>query len=1150
MFLKSLSIKGFKSFADATTLLMEPGVTVVVGPNGSGKSNVVDAIGWVLGAQAPSAVRSQKMDDVIFAGAAKRPALGRAEVSLTIDNSSGMLPIEFNEVTITRILFRNGDSEYSINGVPCRLLDIQELLSDSGVGRQQHVIISQGQIDAVLNARPEDRRLIIEEAAGVLKFRRRKEKAERRLNATEGNLTRLQDLLREVRRQLRPLEKQADAARRHGSVVAELSALRIHLSGQDILRLRRRLEQGEATRRSLSADERELRTRLRGLDAEVVATEARLTAVGGDDLGEVLARFEALRERGRGLGAVLTERRRGLERDREVSIDEGVVANLDAEGAKLTEDLAGVEASIAELEPAAEEIAAAEADLAVARQDFQAEWADGDSTGHNAAAEVRGEMAAVRLSVERNRNELERGREQVSTLEERLERLNADAERLASDLSIRTAEEGPARELLTAAESARVEAEAAVSAADEARRMAEADKHTWAARAEALALALDQARSAAGAERLSAVEGVLGTLLDLVEIDDGWEAAFEAAAGEAIAAVVVESVEAGRRALAELRAGDTTGAILALGAGRPTTIPTGPSAIRPHVRGIRPGVDDLLDSLIGEVLVADTWTDAVDIVVASPSSLVVSRSGDRFGPTGWRIGTAGTGATGAALEEAEAAAKTAAEAAAVARDAARARSEELAAARRAEADQTKALDRIVASISSLTDAERRARRALEEAGPEGERVRAALAEVTERARRDQARLSELEARLPPLEAEEAAAAERGRAMAEARSRLEERARSVAQARKDHDVVRAGLEERRASIARRIAEIDQRLARHVEERREAEARRLELDRRLRATVALADYVGERLVVVEEELGTIRERRRERNEATREITTHLESVRKERSNAERSLAEVRERLQRSELDDAEVRVRLEGAVEALRRDFDIEPEAAVAAPQPELPEGISGPARVRELERDLRIMGPINPLALEEFQALQERHEFLQDQLEDVKTTRRDLSKVIKAIDSEIVSVFAAAYAEVANNYAHLFETLFPGGRGRLKLTDPDDLLTTGIEVEARPSGKNVRKLSLLSGGERSLTALAYLFAVFRARPSPFYVMDEVEAALDDVNLSRFLGLVQEFRDDAQLIIVSHQKRTMEAADCLYGVTMAPGGSSRAVSEKVR
>ena len=373
MFLKSLSIKGFKSFADSTTLVMEPGVTVVVGPNGSGKSNVVDAIGWVLGAQAPSAVRSQKMDDVIFAGTQKRQALGRAEVSLTIDNAAGLLPIEFSEVTITRTLFRNGDSEYSINSVPCRLLDIQELLSDSGVGRQQHVIISQGQIDAVLNARAEDRRLIIEEAAGVLKYRRRKEKAERRLASTEANLTRLQDLLREVRRQLRPLEKQADAARRHGAVVAELTALRTYVAGRDIARLRSRLEQGSKAKAELARTEGDLRIRLRDLDTEVVATEAQLSAMGGDDLGDALVRYESLRERARGLVAVLAERSRGIERDRGASVDQAVVASLEADAARLARELADVDGAAEDLAPALTDLERAEADLELARREFDEE---------------------------------------------------------------------------------------------------------------------------------------------------------------------------------------------------------------------------------------------------------------------------------------------------------------------------------------------------------------------------------------------------------------------------------------------------------------------------------------------------------------------------------------------------------------------------------------------------------------------------------------------------------------------------------------------------------------------------------------------------------------------------------------------------------
>jgi chromosome segregation protein len=298
-----------------------------------------------------------------------------------------------------------------------------------------------------------------------------------------------------------------------------------------------------------------------------------------------------------------------------------------------------------------------------------------------------------------------------------------------------------------------------------------------------------------------------------------------------------------------------------------------------------------------------------------------------------------------------------------------------------------------------------------------------------------------------------------------------------------------------------------------------------------------------------LTRLREARRSEQEGRRAETNRLEQLRRERSTAERRLGESRERMGRIDLEEAECRVRLENITEAIRRDLDCEPEAVRGAAGPELPPGTSPSSRRAELERELRLMGPINPLALEEHAALMERHEFLDGQLEDVRAARRELTKVIKAVDAEISEMFSAAYADVAEHFERLFAKLFPGGEGRLRLTDPEHPLDTGIEVEGRPSGKNLRKLSLLSGGERSLVAMAFLFAVFRARPSPFYMMDEVEAALDDVNLHRFLSLVAEFRDEAQLLIVSHQKRTMEAADCLYGVTMAPGGSTRVVSEQI-
>lgn len=1155
MFLKSLTLKGFKSFADTTTLELEPGVTVVVGPNGSGKSNVVDAIGWVLGAQAPSAVRSQKMDDVIFAGTSKRPALGRAEVSLTIDNTAGILPIDFTEVTLTRTLFRSGDSDYAINGVPCRLLDLQELLSDSGVGRQQHVIVSQGQIDAVLNARPEDRRLIIEEAAGVLKFRKRKEKAERRLVATEGNLTRLGDLLREVRRQLRPLERQADAARRHGDVAAELRSLSIFLAGRELTTLTRRLADGTAARAELTNEETLVRRHLAELDTAVLAAEGELGNVGGDDVGDALVRYESLRQRARGLAAVLTERRRNIERERSAFVDQAVIATLEAEAARLAAELVDAERQAAELEPMAVELADADAGLASARASYEREWAGGVPAPSGRAAEARGELSALRSGLERGEAELTRARARLTGLDEKVARLAAEAERLRLEAAGAEETEGPLIARLGEAEQRRTVAEAQVAGAEEALRLADGERHAWTARAEALSLALDEARSRAGAERLASVAGVVGTLLDLVEIDRGWEAAVEAAAGEALSAVVVDSVDNARAALATLQDpgtdGPIAGAVLALGAARPSSADPGVGvAVRRHVRASRPDVEALLDQLLGHaVAVEGDWAVAVDTALEHPELVVVTRQGSRFGVSGWRVGTASTGATGAALAEARAKAQAATAGAAHAESSLRGARSLFDEARQAEAALARQLDEHDGRITAATDSLARVDADRRDAATELDGLRTHADELAERLGREQARVWDLEHTLPLLEAEEAGTVERARAMAIAKQELDDRATATGSLRAELEVRGAGLHERQEFLRHRQAEVETRLEGTMDARREAEVRRGELDGRERAVDRLARFVAVRMEVVEADLAELRERRRKQSEAQRAAAARLDGLRSERHEAERRLEATRERARRAEIDGAEVTMRLEAAVEAVRRDHEVEPDAAMAAEMPELKEGVTPTARARELERDLRLMGPINPLALEEFEALQERHEFLLAQLEDIKGSRRDLAKVIKAIDGEIVDVFAGAFADVSQNFEQLFQTLFPGGQGRLKLTDPDDLLATGLEVEAKPSGKNVRKLSLLSGGERSLTALAFLFAVFRSRPSPFYVMDEVEAALDDVNLHRFLDLVREFRQEAQLLIVSHQKRTMEAADVLYGITMQPGGSSKAVSERV-
>ena len=407
---------------------------------------------------------------------------------------------------------------------------------------------------------------------------------------------------------------------------------------------------------------------------------------------------------------------------------------------------------------------------------------------------------------------------------------------------------------------------------------------------------------------------------------------------------------------------------------------------------------------------------------------------------------------------------------------------------------------------------------------------------------------ELEGLLPGLESAEVASAERGRELEATRSALAQRNSGLRDQRTALEVKQAAIEERRGVLRRRLGDVQDRLERLAVEETEAENRRVVLDRTEQLTDRLQVMLGTTARELDVHLEARREERRKQSAIVRDLTEHLDGLRKQRTDAETELRELGERMSRVDIEEAETKLRLETTTEMLRRDLDIDPEGALQAPHPELPDNVTPAARARELERDLKLMGPINPLALQEFEALQERHEFLQGQLDDIRSSRRELNKVIRAIDEEIVTVFASAYADVADNFTTLFERLFPGGKGSLKLTQPDNLLETGIEVSAKPSGKNVKKLSLLSGGERSLTALAFLFAVFRSRPSPFYVMDEVEAALDDVNLHRFLGLVEEFRAEAQLVIVSHQKRTMESADSLYGVTMEPGGSSRVVSER--
>ncbi|HWH34296.1 MAG TPA: chromosome segregation protein SMC [Acidimicrobiales bacterium] len=1171
MYLKNLTLKGFKSFADTTGLALEPGITVVVGPNGSGKSNVVDAVAWVLGAQGPRTLRSTKMDDVIFAGTADRPALGRAEVSLTIDNASGMLPIEFPEVTITRTLFRDGVSEYAVNRVPCRLLDIQELLSDSGVGRTQHVIVGQGQLGAVLEARPEERRAIIEEAAGVLKYRRRKEKAERRLAATEGNLVRLSDLAREVRRQLKPLERQAEAARRHEGVVSELRAIRLHLAGKELATLAARVRASEETQARLGRADAAARAELRGLDADVEASEHRLAAAGDADVTQVLGRAERLREQARGLVAVLGERRRGAIQARTAALDETVVATLEAEATTLRNELDEVEAEARRLAPELARLAEAEASLRRHRPAVGAEPPAGSTDPARRAADARAERRARIATTERLDEERARARARLTRLEQRDAGLAIEAGELAERRRRVDADHHLAGATLAAAGEEVAAAEAALAEAQERLRAADAERHGWIARAGVLEAAIDEARARAGAHRLAGVAEVAGTLVELVDVDAGWEAAFEAAAGAALAAVVVRGGEDGaRRCLEHLRR-EGSGTVLALGPGAtppPATLPAGAERVRDHVQPRQAGAGPLLDRLLGTAVCVggageQAWRAALEVATAQPGAVVVTRAGDRFAVDGWRVGRGATGASRGALDEARERAGAAAVESRRAEERCQQGRARLDHARRLQADAARTHQDQAGELRALAEAEQRVGRQAATTAEEATEVGRHLDDLVVSLVAEREQLRRLEALLPALEADEAGSLEQHR-RAEAERRQVEDQLADAAARRRHAEARArALEERRVWLQQRRDQVDARLAgdgaRRARacsrrapspaRREQARARRVELDRRVADLDRLAALVAARLAWLDETLDRLRRRRQVQAEATRAEVEHLERLRHGRRAAEQRLEEVREQSVRAGMEAQELGLRVEAATEALRRDLDVEPGAAFDAPCPPLPEGVTPRARARELERDLRLMGPVNPLALEEAAALRERQEFLDGQLDDVKSSRRELAKVIRSVDAEIVDVFVAAFADVAENFSRLFSVLFPGGTGTLELTDPAHPLETGIRVHARPSGKNVRSLSLLSGGERSLTALAYLFAVFRSRPSPFYILDEVEAALDDVNLHRFVDLVGEFRREAQLVIVTHQQRTMETADVLYGVTMAPGGASRVVSERL-
>ncbi|WP_084100158.1 chromosome segregation protein SMC [Demequina sp. NBRC 110051] len=1188
MHLKTLTLRGFKSFASATTLEFEPGVTCVVGPNGSGKSNVVDALAWVMGEQGAKTLRGGKMDDVIFAGTSGRAPLGRAEVSLTIDNSDGALPIEYTEVTISRTLFRTGGSEYRINGSACRLLDIQDLLSDSGLGREMHVIVGQGQLDAVLRATPEDRRHFIEEAAGILKHRKRKDKALRKLDAMQGNLTRVQDLTAEIRRQLGPLGKQAEVARRAQFIQVDVRDAKSRLLADDLAQMQGRLAQEKA-------DESALIERREQVEKELAAARARLASLEQaaaeatpalTRANDTYYRLSALRERLRNLESLAQERLRmlGTQGDTTpptdlVDLDEQLERARDAKR-ELDAEVAAAGVTLEEAEVARREAEA----VAEASERHLANLLRSVADRREGVARLAGDVAARRSRVEAAEAEIGRLRESKAAAEKRAHEATTEFQHL--ETSVASVEDG--EEDLDAAHEAATaewdEAKSALDALKEAMHTATRERDTHAARAEALELSLTR-KDGAGELLAAGVTSVRGTVAALIEVAADAEDAIAAALGPLADALAVDSVELAVDAIRWLRDEDAGRArflvadAAAVAANPAVSLPDGAAWASDLISGAG-GIADTVRALVSGVAVVDDLAAARALVASLPQVTAVTRRGDVLGA---RSASGGAGDAPsvlhmqAALDEAKAKRDGAAadvERTGFALREAEERESTARAAQRTTLERLNESDaRMAAVAEQLGHLGATARAAKDDAARLETQIEAAHGRMDEQSR-------ELESLAERLAAAQAEPEQTESDTVEAQTQRDEDAQAAVAARARETEARLQLrtsEERARALAARAESLE----RAVIAERDARARAEEAaKRRARQAGAAREVIAgcaDALAAIDISVATADDRRAAAEQARAERSGELGDVRQLVEAHADEHRRLTDDAHRDEVARAQLSVRLEQLEQRSVDELGMDPAQLIEEFGPHLPvpvrddsatasaaetdgESAEGERtepyvrerqekRLRAAERAMNQLGKVNPLALEEFAALEERHKFLQDQLSDIKKSREDLMEIVREIDERVEQIFAQAFEDTKAQFDRVFPRLFPGGEGKLVLTDPTNMLTTGIEVEARPAGKKVKRLSLLSGGERSLTAVALLVSIFKARPSPFYVMDEVEAALDDVNLGRLLEIFRELQEDSQLIVITHQKRTMEIADALYGVTMRGDGVTTVISQRL-
>jgi chromosome segregation protein len=1173
MHLKSLTLKGFKSFAQPTSFVFEPGVTCIVGPNGSGKSNVVDALAWVMGEQGAKTLRGGKMEDVIFAGTSTRGPLGRAEVQLTIDNADGALPIEYAEVTISRTLFRNGSSEYAINGDSCRLLDVQELLSDSGLGREMHVIVGQGRLDTVLQASPEDRRGFIEEAAGILKHRRRKEKTLRKLDAMEANLTRLSDLAGEIRRQLKPLGRQAEIAREAQTIAAVVRDAKARIFADDVVALRTALADHTRTEHERHTERLVLSDQAETVRASIARLEKNQNSVAVDQARGVAFGLEQVQERMRGLFTLANQRLALLGSEEDDAAVTAVTVTQDTiDEAKQEIDL--ISAGLGDAQDAAvaasREVMQARAELDTLDVDIAeqsalvSEYDMRLSTLRGTADAAASALAAVRGAVLRQENALEAANERRREATEALDAID-DAE----------APEGTAAEHSAAYDSAQrasSTAEAEREALRERLHAAEREADSLTAKAGALSSAL--ALSGGAAEIVKAGgPGVRGLVGDAVQVRSGFEAAIAAVLGPLAEGVLIDT-GADAFTLAAEAAEQRRGVVDFVVADA-----LRPAVDLPVVDGVTPAIETVTapDGILGilsHVLIAADLEAARAARAAldalgDTTTTLVTIGGDVITAQTLRTGSGGERSRLELAAERDAARERLAEIQVVVdslREAREEANETVETSRRHAKDALRALREHDAALASRAEQVNRITVRHESAVAECERLETGLAQA-------QAAVADAEAKAQATKdaVEAAIAAPRPVLDATARDGLLE---ALEAAREDEVRARLEIETLRERVRAAQARVTT-LERQREQERDAAAEAARRAVIRRAQREAASGVAEELPRILDSLDrSVTEARLALGEAEAARSAQNEELvvlRTQETSLRERLTGLTESVHGLELQIHEKKLHLNSLLERVSSELSLDEDILIAeygpdqlVPRDPGAEGVDGELvddtaipydrriqqrRLAESERKLAQLGRVNPLALEEFAALEQRHAFLTEQLADLTQTRQDLLTIIGDLDERMQTIFASAFEDTREAFGQVFPLLFPGGVGSISLTDPDNMLTTGIEVSVRPVGKKIERLSLLSGGERSLAAVALLVAIFKARPSPFYILDEVEAALDDANLGRLLSVFEQLRESSQLLIITHQKRTMEIADALYGVSMRQDGVSAVVGQRV-